>query len=96
MLEIWGLGCLLVILFFFFKEGAKKAPLGCLTVVLFVLFIFIKSCVKLQEEEREKVEYSKKRMDNLLKELGHDPDSVRLQWLKDKYGSDYVNHMEEL
>ena len=96
MLEVWGIGCLVVILFFFFKEGAKAAPLGCLVVVGLVLFLFVKSCIELNEEEKQRIEYSKQRQDQLLRELGHDPHEVRLQWLKDKYGSDYVNHMDEL
>lgn len=96
MLEVWGIGCLVVILIFFAREGAKAAPLGCLAVCALLAFLFVKSCIELNEEEKQRIEYSRKQQDKLLRELGHDPDSVRRSWLKQKYGSDYINHLDEL
>ena len=41
MLEVFGIGCLVVVLFFFAKEFGKKLPLGCLIVGVIFLFIVI-------------------------------------------------------
>ena len=53
MLEVFGIGCLVVVLFFFAKEFGKKLPLGCLIVGVIFLFIVIKACNEMKEEEEE-------------------------------------------
>jgi len=93
--NIW-IVVLIAFLWLFAKEGFKKAPLGCLAGCILLCYIFIKACTELQEEEKERKEYSRKAQDKLLRELGHDPDSIRLEWLKNKWGSNYIYHMDEL
>lgn len=57
MLEVFGIGCLVVVLFFFAKEFGKKLPLGCLIIGGIFLFIVIKACNEMKEEEKKKQQF---------------------------------------
>ena len=61
MWEIFGIGCLIVIVAFFVKEASKKVPIGCLVVFIFIGGIMVKSYMDLKKEEKEQKEYSRLR-----------------------------------
>lgn len=57
MLEVFSIGCLVVVLFFLAKEFGKKLPLGCLIVGVIFLFIVFKACNEMKEEEKKKQQF---------------------------------------
>ena len=61
MLEIWCIGCIVLMVIFFAKEGWEKAPSGCLVVAAIFLVLFIKACNDMEQEEKERQEYNEKR-----------------------------------
>ena len=93
--DIWILIAIIALLFLT-KAVWKKSPVGCLFIAALLIFVVVKSCVEWNEEERKRKERSFDSMNDLLWDMGHDPDSVRLEWLKKKYGDDYYYHMDEL
>ena len=66
MLEIWCIGCIVVMVIFFAKEGWDKAPSGCLVVAAIFLVLFIKACNDMEQEEKERQNITRKGGCNII------------------------------
>lgn len=68
-METFGIVFLIVTIVVCLIKAGGKYPVGCLIVFMIFGIFFIKACNEMEEEERQRVEYSKMRRESLRKEM---------------------------
>ena len=67
----WVIGVLfcIVLIAFLGKHASAAYPIGCGIIIIVFIVLFIKTCIDMQREEKENIEWSEYRRERLRKEM---------------------------